>query len=232
MPAAAARPGRGRCRRLPGVIPGLWRHAQPHAGLPLNMPARPPSQAAPLGSRGNTCPGSDVRAWLRDSQVNGPGGGGEGAYDSDLLPLARRRGGRGAATPLRVSRPRPPLRSTACGSRPKASRRARSRRPSPSPTTTAASSASSIWTRATPSSWSMPSAGCSTGTTGRGAVRTSSACWPGTAPGRPDKRGAPQAVERPPVSQTDCPGYPAAGLPDSGHATGWIWLAEVRIRPG
>jgi hypothetical protein len=23
-----------------------------------------------------------------------------------------------------------------------------------------------------------------------------------------------------------CPGFPGAGLPDSGHATGWIWLAR------
>jgi hypothetical protein len=49
------------------------------------------------GSLAVTCTGSDRRAWVRDSQVNGPGAGGAGAYDSDPLPLARRRGGRGAA---------------------------------------------------------------------------------------------------------------------------------------
>ena len=50
------------------------------------------------------------------------------------------------------------------------------------------------------------------------------------APGHPDSCRVcphpPQTLELPRFPRLMCPGNPGAGLPDSGHATGWIWLAR------
>jgi hypothetical protein len=53
-----------------------------------------------------------------------------------------------------------------------------------------------------------------------------------TPPGHPDNcricPHPPQPLSFPPVSPDDLmrPGFPGVGSPDSGHATGWIWLAR------
>ncbi len=50
------------------------------------------------------------------------------------------------------------------------------------------------------------------------------------APGHPDScriwPHPPQALELPRLPRLMCPGFPGVGLPDSGHVTGWIWLAR------